>query len=117
MRLILASFLMLMIIAFPAFAQEAANAASQVDLILPPQLETPDAPFYRGAAVKMGNDVMPVVEGKLPNGVVAQFQPERRAVVVSNDSNISENRKGQALMDVVTTLQTAAIQTAAGTEK
>jgi len=92
----------------------AAQAQQSVDLLLPPSLETPDAPFYRGARVKLGDDVMPVTEGRLPNGVLAQYQPENKKVVVSDDGNISENRKAQALMDVVTALQVGTIETAAG---
>lgn len=104
---------LLTVLASPVLAQ----GMGSVDLILPPALESPDAPFYRGATVKVGADVMPVVEGQLPNGVAAQYMPDDNKVVVSNDNNISENRKGQALMDIVTALQAANVATAAGTEE
>jgi hypothetical protein len=92
------------------------NLSQGVDLILAPALETPDAPFYRGARVKMGSSMMPVLEDQLPNGVLAAYMPERNAVVVSNDASISENRKAQALMDVVGSMGLSDIATAAGTE-
>jgi hypothetical protein len=118
MRLILAAFLLSVLFALPAQAQQTVtDSSTQVDLILPPQLETPDAPFYRGASVKVGEQSLPVIEDKLPTGKIAEYQPGRAAVVISNDANISENRKGQALMDVVSGLQANAVATAAGSEK
>lgn len=99
-------------------AVQAAEAyLPQVDLVLPPALETPDAPFYRGAKVKIDDHVVPVTEGTVAPGQVAEYQPENDAVVVTNATNVSEIAKGQALLDVVTAMQVGTIATAAGTEK
>ena len=104
--------------AFPVHAQDAAGRSymPQVDLVLPPALETPDAPFYRGAKVKVDSDMIPIVEGELPPGQVAGYAPEFHAVIVSNSNTISEADKGQALLDVVSAMQVGDIATAAGTE-
>lgn len=91
-----------------------ASLSGDVDLILPPALESSDAPFYRGASVKVGNNVLPVKEAPLPEGTLAEYQPEKNLVVISNSATASENDKGQALIDVVTAMQASAIQTAAG---
>lgn len=110
----------LFLIAFFAFslispATQAAEAyIPQVDLVLPPVLETPDAPFYRGAKVKIDDKTIPVIEGRLAPGQLAEYQPENGQVVVSNSDTISEADKGQALLDVVSALQVGDIATAAG---
>ncbi|MDB5478824.1 MAG: hypothetical protein JWM96_1319 [Alphaproteobacteria bacterium] len=99
-----------------AYAQEYGNQglSGDVDLILPPGLESKDAPFYRGARVKIGDTMMPVTEAPLANGKLAEFQPEQNRVVVSNAATASEEDKGSALLDVVVGLQAGTIATAAG---
>ena len=111
----------LFLLTFVAFlcAAPVAHAADEsylahVDLILPPALETPDAPFYRGAKVKVDEMVLPVIEGKVAEGRIAEFQPENNVVVVSDSTTISETDKGQALLDVVSAMQIGDIATAAG---
>lgn len=92
----------------------AADLSGDVDLILPPTLASNDAPFYRGASVKVGDTVLPVKEATLASGQLAEYQPEHNRVVVSNAAGASEGDKGQALLDVVTAMQASAIATAAG---
>lgn len=99
--------LVMMLMAAPAIAQD-------VDLILPPTLASDSAPFYKEAKIKIGNDIMPVKEGTLPDGMLVQFQPENRAVIVSDASDVTDEAKGQALLDVVIGLQASNIETAAG---
>lgn len=96
-------------LAAPAFAQ-----MQDVDLILPATLASSDAPFYQEAKVKIGSDIVPVTEGTLPEGTLAQYQPEKKMVVVSNSSRASETAKGEALLEVVAGLQASSIETAAG---
>ena len=106
------SLMILMTLAFPAAAQPLMG--QQVDLILPPQLVSADAPFYRGAKVKIGTHVTPVQEAPLPQGQLAAYVPETGEVIVSNSTTASETAKGQALLDVVTAMQLGDIATAAG---
>lgn len=114
-RLFLAAFVLLSLAAPHAHAAEA--ALPQVDLILPPALVTPDAPFYRGAKIKVDKQIVPITEGALPAGQVAEYHPDTNEVVVSDSDTISETAKGQALLDVVSAMQVGEIATAAGTEK
>ena len=93
---------------------QSAALSGDVDLILPPALASNDAPFYRGASVKVGNNVLPVTEAATSNGSLAEYQPENNQVVVSNAANATETDKAQALLDVVTAMQANAIATAAG---
>ncbi len=101
-------------LALPSLAQAQTALSGDVDLILPPVLASSDAPFYRGAAVKVGDVVMPVTEAATTNGELAQFQTEKNRIVISNAENVSDNAKGQALIDIVTAMQASAISTAAG---
>jgi len=114
-RLFLIAFVLCALVAPAAYAVKPYELP-QVDLVLPPALETPDAPFYRGAKVKIGEETVPVIEGALPKGQVAEYQPEQNQVVVSDSDTISETDKGQALMDVISALQVGDIATAAGRE-
>jgi hypothetical protein len=91
--------------------------AGEVDLILPPALESADAPFYRGAQVKLGDQLMPVREGALPKGQLAAFVPEKNAVIISNKQDASQADKGRALFDVLDALEAGAIAPAAGQEE
>jgi hypothetical protein len=103
--------------AMPAFAQQPSKVptlSGDVDLILPPTLASSDAPFYRGASVKVGNTIIPVKEAATTNGQLAEFQADKNQVVISNAANASESDKGQALLNVVTAMQASAIATAAG---
>lgn len=94
---------------------DTANAmGQQVDLVLPANLASPDAPFYQEAQVKIGNELIPVREGSLPAGVLVQYQPENKAVIVSDAKNSSEIEKGKALLDVVNAIQASTIAPAAG---
>ena len=88
--------------------------SGDVDLILPNGVAVGDAPFYRGASIKVGEDVLPVKEAATSDGSLAEYQPENNQVVVSNAAGVSESDKGQALIDVVTAMQASAIATAAG---
>jgi len=105
----LVTFLIIALTAIPHLA-----LAQDVDLILPPALASKDAPFYQEAKVKIGNEVVPVKQGDLPAGTLAQYQPQNKAVIISNTSSASDNDKGQALLDVVAGLQANNITTAAG---
>jgi len=109
MRLILA--LVLMVLPVAAFAQSA-----QVNLLLAPALESPDAPFYRGARVKIGEEILPVQETELPAGTLAEYNPQLNSILVSTTNSASETAKAQALMDILSALEAGAIQTAAGRE-
>lgn len=109
MRLILA--LVLMVLPVAAFAQSA-----QVNLLLAPALESPDAPFYRGARVKIGEEILPVQETELPTGTLAEYNPQLNSILVSTTNSASETAKAQALMDILSALEAGAIQTAAGRE-
>lgn len=111
MRLILMTAAM--VFALGVMPQQS-RAQDNVDLILPPALASADAPFYRGAQVKIGDTLLPVQEGPLAPGKLAQYQPEKKQVIVSNDSSATEAAKGQALLDVVAALQANDIATAAG---
>ncbi len=91
-------------------------AAANVDLILPPALESADAPIYHGAKVKIGDTTVPVKEAPLPPGQAAAYQPEKGAVVVSNRKDISEEVKSQALLEVLQALEAGAVAPAAGEE-
>ena len=114
LRFITAAFALVigMTISFAANAQPVLSG--DVDLILPPVLASSDAPFYRGAAIKVGNDVLPVTEAATSNGELAEYQPEQNQVVVSNAANASEEDKARALLEVVSAMQASAIATAAG---
>lgn len=101
-------------ISFSGAAAAQPALSGDVDLILPPVLASSDAPFYRGAAVKVGDTVLPVKEAATTNGELAEYQPENNQVVVSNAPNASETDKAQALLNVVTAMQANAIATAAG---
>jgi hypothetical protein len=115
MRHLLVILALIAAIATPVAAHaQAENLSGDVDLILPPVLASSDAPFYRGASVKVGDVVMPVKEAATTNGQLVQFQPENKQVVISNAAGVSENEKGAALLDVVTAMQASAIATAAG---
>ncbi len=112
-RLFFIAFVLLNLVA--AFDARAAEPyMPQVDLILPPVLATPDAPFYRGGSVKIDNRVLPITEGALPPGQLAEYQPENNTVVVSDSTTVSDTNKAQALLDVVSALQVGDIATAAG---
>lgn len=111
-------FVLAMILA-PLFAhaEEAAvpeMQGAQVDLILPPTLASADAPFYRGAKIKIGERMVNVTEGATTGRSLAQYDPEHDLVIVSNSPTASEVAKGQALLDVVSALQVNDIATAAG---
>lgn len=103
-----------------AAADAVADAASgpvettTVDLILSPALELSDAPFYRGASIKIGARIVPITEGTVSGTSLAQYDPAKDIVVVSNASGASEIAKGEALMDVMAALQVNDIATAAG---
>ncbi len=71
-------------------------SSPNVDLVLPANLASADAPFYQEAQVKIGNELIPVRQGNLPSGVLAQYQPENKAVVVSDATGSSEADKGKA---------------------
>lgn len=88
--------------------------AEEIDLILPPTLASADAPFYQQAQIKIGEDLIPVREGNLPKGTLAQYQPEKKAVIISNTASASEAEKGRALLDMMAALQASAIAPAAG---
>jgi hypothetical protein len=109
MRLVLT--LVLMLLPAVAFAQSA-----PVNLLLAPALETPDAPFYRGARVKIGNEILPVQETELPAGTLAEYNPDLNSILISTTESASETAKAQALMDILSALEAGAIQTAAGRE-
>jgi hypothetical protein len=98
-----------------ALAQNATNPS--VDLILPPVLANKDAPIYRGAKVKIGDEVFPVLEGALPDGQVAVYDPKVQAVIVSDQKSITEQDKNAALFDVLQALEVGAIAPAAGKEQ
>lgn len=98
------------------FAPMANAQSAGIDLILPPALESADAPFYRGATVKMGDTTLAVRETALPAGVLAEFHPEQNAILVSDAADRSETDKAAALMDVLSALEAGAIATAAGQE-
>jgi hypothetical protein len=100
----------------PVAASVAHAETAGIDLILPPSLESPDAPFYRGAKVKMGDTILPVREVALPSGVLAEFRPEQNAILVSNTADRNDTDKAAALMDVLSALEAGAIATAAGQE-
>jgi len=109
--------LILFAISTPAMAQTAIQApvlSGDVDLILPPALASADAPFYRGASVKVGSTVYPVKEAATTNGQLVEFQPDKNQVAVSSAAGASENDKGKALLETVTAMQASAIATAAG---
>lgn len=110
--LFLALFVLFAAAASPACAAD--EGVTQVDLVLPPALATPDAPFYRGAKLKIDDHLVPITEGKLASGQIAEYQPENNVVVVSDSATISEVAKGQALLDVVSAIQVGSIATAAG---
>ena len=95
----------------PAFAQD---AGASVDLVLPGTLASSDAPFYRNAHVKIGEEMLPVQEVALAGNSLAEYQPEQNRVVVSNSKSVSDIEKGQALLDVVTALQASTVMPAAG---
>lgn len=98
------------------FATPVLAADMTVDLVLPPTLEKADAPFYRGAKVKMGDALVPVREGKLPKDQLAAFVPEENAVIISDSKAATEADKGQALLGVIDALQAGAVAPAAGRE-
>jgi hypothetical protein len=116
MRYIFSFLLLSIVIATPALAQsgKAAGLTGDVDLILPPNQIAADAPFYRGATVKVGDKIIPVTEAATTNGQLAEFQADKNQVVISNAAGASESDKGQALLDVVTAMQASAIATASG---
>lgn len=91
--------------------------SDSVDLILPPALASKDAPFYEGAQVKIGDVVMPVRMGDLPEDQLAAFNPEDKELVISDSKTATEEDKGKALFDVLDALQAGAIAPAAGVEK
>lgn len=91
-----------------------AESGISVDLVLPANLASDDAPFYQEAQVKIGSELIPVREGNLPAGVLVQYQPENKAIVVSDAKNSSEAEKGKALLDVVDAIQASTIAPAAG---
>lgn len=97
-----------------AHADNMHGTGQVVDLVLPANLASPDAPFYQEAQIKIGDELIPVREGTLPAGVVVQYQPENKAVVVSNAKTLSEADKGRALLDVVDAIQASTIAPAAG---
>lgn len=103
-------------LSFASAAQAIDAYLPQVDLVLPPALATPDAPFYRGAKVKVDDRMLSVTEGALAPGQIAEYQPENDTVVVTDSATVSEAVKGQALLDVVSAMQVGEIATAAGTE-
>ena len=111
MRVLFTLTILIVLFSCPVMAQ---GLSGDVDLILPPGLQTPDAPFYRGASVKIGEKIFPVKEASTTNGQLVQFQPENNQVVVSDAANTSEEAKGEALLNTVTALQASAIATAAG---
>lgn len=88
--------------------------AETVDLVLPPALTSHDAPFYEQAQVKIGERLIPVREGALPEGTLARYVPEQNAVIVSNSMNATEAEKGRALLEMMDALQASAIAPAAG---
>jgi hypothetical protein len=100
--------------AMPAMAQQPTVLSGDVDLILPPALASSDAPFYRGASVKVGDKVFPVKETATTNGQLVEFQPDKNQVAVNNSSSASETDKGEALLNTVTAMQASTIATAAG---
>lgn len=105
------------LIAFLLFLWLAPNAWAEdvaVDLILPPSLESKDAPFYRGAQVKLGDEMIKVREAALPEGQLAAFHPEEKSVIVSDKKDATEEAKGQALLEVLDALQAGAVAPAAG---
>ena len=91
--------------------------ADSVDLVLPPVLEATEAPFYQGAHVKLGDDMMPVQEGSLPKGQLAAYVPEKNAVIISNTPHATEADKGRALLEVLSALEAGAIAPSAGEEE
>lgn len=93
---------------------EPSRQAINVDLVLPATLASSDAPFYQEAQVKIGDQMIPVTQGALPSGVLAQYQPENKAIIISNAISSSEEEKGQALLDVVAAIQANTIIPAAG---
>lgn len=97
-----------------ALAESVYSSGQQVDLVLPANLANPEAPFYQEAQVKIGNELIPVREGSLPAGVLVQYQPENKAVIVSDAKHSSEVEKGKALLDVVHAIQASTIAPAAG---
>lgn len=108
-RLIAATLLLL---PFSAYAE-----SETVDLILPPALASKDAPFYEGAKVKIGDTLMPVRLGDLPDDQLAAFNPDDQELVISDSKTATEEDKGKALFDVLDALQAGAIAPAAGREK
>ncbi len=101
-----------LLLAVPAMAQDV-----RVNLILSPHLVGQEAPFYRGARVKIGDEVIPVQETDLPAGALAEYNPQLNAVLISSDANTSLEAKSLALMDVLAAMEAGAIQTAAGREQ
>lgn len=93
----------------------AQSTSQQVDLILPPTLQTPDAPIYRGAQVKIGDTLVPIHEAPLPAGQLAAFQPDKNRVVISNGT-AKDEAKTAALLQVLDALQLGAVAPAAGQE-
>lgn len=92
----------------------AADSAVTVDLILPPALADKGAPLYRGAKVKIGDQLLPVREGALPIGQLAAFVPDQHSLIISNNPDASEEAKNKALFDVLDALQAGAVAPAAG---
>lgn len=114
MKTIFTSVLTWMFVGAASVAMAQDVQLPKVDLLLQPGLPTADAPFYRGAKVKIDEQIVPVQEGELPQGQLAEYQADKNVVVVSNATNVSEIAKGQALLDVVTALQVGGVATAAG---
>lgn len=109
LRLVLAA---LFLLPLSAYAE-----SETVDLILPPALASKDAPFYEGAQVKIGDTLMPVRTGALPEDQLAAFNPDGQELVISDSKAATEEDKGRALFDVLDALQAGAIAPAAGPER
>jgi hypothetical protein len=102
--------IILTLLAAPAMAEE-------VNLILSPGMAAADAPFYRGARVKVGNEVIPVQEADLPKGSLAEYNPDLNAIIISSDDKAPVETKALALMDVLAAFEAGAVETAAGSAK
>lgn len=109
-----AALAMASVLVFSGMASAQPILSGEVDLILPPVLASGDAPIYRGASVKVGDTILPVTEAATTNGALAEYQPEKNQVVVSNAATATDVEKAGALLDVVSAMQASAIATAAG---
>ncbi len=72
-------------------------------LILSPGIEEGQA-FYKDSVFEIGDQTVRIEHGVLPNNQKVKYTPEWNLITINQDPNISEDEKGQALVELLDAL-------------